>query len=274
MTKTQVFVVVGFITLFVLLLFAKTIPSKADYPEKEKPAISVNTDWEQAQTDAISKLPALWRMKISGWRSDFDHANNSQKGMLLDSLTMAWDTLKRIDIASYLVEKKARLLNQSVDWMKAGEQYYNSVSLVPAEARTEMYNGAIRCFQTVLVQSPKNLDAKAALGACYVEGTQDPMKGIGLLREVVLQDSSNLRAQLNLGFFSIRSGQFPKAIERFKKVLAINPSYIETHLYLAEAYEKQGDKGNAIAQLEAYAHKSSDKEIIKEVQNYINKLKK
>ena len=57
-----------------------------------------------------------------------------------------------------------------------------------------------------------------------VEGNQDPMKGIIMLRELVTKDSNNVDAQFYLGVFSVRSGQLDKAIGRFERVLAIRPN--------------------------------------------------
>ena len=120
----------------------------------------------------------------------------------------------------------------------------------------------------------KNVDAKIQLAACYVEGTQDPMKGITLLREVEKTDSNNVKLQLNFAFFSVKSQQWDKAIKRFEKVLQIDPLYIEAYLHLADAYEQQGDKNKTIEMLQKYASITDDAMAKQEVLKYINQLKK
>ncbi|MBK7682250.1 MAG: tetratricopeptide repeat protein [Bacteroidetes bacterium] len=82
---------------------------------------------------------------------------------------------------------------------------------------------AITNYQKVLELNPNNLNAKTDLGACYADGTSEPMKGIMLLRDVVAADPNHEMAQYNLGMLSVKSGQLDKAIERFQKVPEINP---------------------------------------------------
>ena len=42
------------------------------------------------------------------------------------------------------------------------------------------------------------------------------MQGIMLLLDVVKQDPNNRNANLNLGMFAMKSGQYEKAVNRFK----------------------------------------------------------
>ena len=73
-----------------------------------------------------------------------------------------------------------------------------------------------------------------------------PMKGIAILLEVVKKDPNNLKANMSLGTFAIKSGQFDKAIDRFKGIIAQKPSP-DAYFYLATAYENLGKKKEAIA---------------------------
>ena len=57
------------------------------------------------------------------------------------------------------------------------------------------------------------------------------------------------------------------------KILTIKPDYIEAYLFLADVYERQGDKQKAIETLEKYISLVDDVTIKSEVKNYISKLK-
>ena len=162
--------------------------------------------------------------------------------------------------------------NDISDWLKAGNHYYDSTRVVKEMERPTLYRQAVECFKNVLSRDSVNIDARVGLGVCYVEGTAEPMKGITLLKGVVEQDPGNINAQLNLGFFSIKSGQYDKAIERFNKVLQIKPGYIEAYLFLADAYEKTENKAKAIESLEKYVSLSKDDSNKQEIQNYIHQL--
>ena len=74
-------------------------------------------------------------------------------------------------------------------------------------------------------------------------------------------------------FFSLKSGQLDKAIRRFNKVIAIDSTYIEAYLHLADAYERQGEVEKTIAALEKYALRTEDVTARIEINKYIQQLK-
>ena len=183
--------------------------------------------------------------------------------------------LKRPDIASYYVEQKvAKTDNKTSGWLSAGNRYYYAVQFT--EDKTEaplLYQCAMRCFTKALKLNPNNHEAKIMLASCYVEGTESPMEGITLLKEVEKADSNNVKLQLAFAFFSVRSGQLDKAIARFNKVLKIDTANIETYLHLADAYERQGQTLNTIEMLQKYSAKTPDITAKLEVDKYIQQLK-
>jgi uncharacterized protein HemY len=99
------------------------------------------------------------------------------------------------------------------------------------------------------------------------------MQGIQLLLAVVKVDSLNLNANLNLGLFSMKSGQFDKAIKRFETVAKLKPS-AEIYGMLADAYEQTGNNEAAIAALKKAKAYIIDKDILVNIDNYIKNLKK
>ena len=132
---------------------------------------------------------------------------------------------------------------------------------------------ATACFQSALDKDPKNLDAKSGLGSCIVDAGQSPMQGIQLLLAVVKEDSLNLNANLNLGLFSMKSGQFDKAIKRFETVAKLKPS-AEIYGMLADAYEQTGNIKAAVAALKKAKAYIIDKDILINIDNYIKNLEK
>ena len=103
-------------------------------------------------------------------------------------------------------------------------------------------------FERSLRINDKNDSTIVGLGACYIFGNiaDNPMEGILKVRQVVERDSTNIYAQMVLGHGSLVSGQYDRAIDRFGKVLAINPKNLEAILMMAEVYERKADKTNAI----------------------------
>ena len=103
-------------------------------------------------------------------------------------------------------------------------------------------------FERSLRINDKNDSSIVGLGACYIFGNiaDNPMEGILKVRQVAERDSTNIFAQLVLGHGSLISGQYDRAIDRFGKVLRINPKNLEAILMMAEVYERKADKTNAI----------------------------
>ena len=97
------------------------------------------------------------------------------------------------------------------------------------------------------------LDTKFQSAVKMIEsGEGNPMEAIFALREVVEVDSNHRDAQFYLGQFSIMSGQWNKAIDRFKKVLRINSSDEYAIESLAIARFQKGEKNGAVEDLKSY----------------------
>jgi tetratricopeptide (TPR) repeat protein len=171
----------------------------------------------------------------------------------------------------------ARETDTEQAWMAAASDFLKGARFVPNEKKPVLYQGAIRAFEKVLAVNPNNLSAKTNLGTSIVEsssflGTQ-PMKGITLLREVIQKDSNNIEANLQLGLFSVTSRQFEKAVERFHRILRIDSARIDMYIYLGDTYLAMGEKSKAITSYEKYKVSVTDTLIVKNINDYIKKLK-
>lgn len=197
-----------------------------------------------------------------------------RSGKIYDSLIVFWDSKKRPDLAAYYLESKAKGANTAPLWMQAGTRYYYAVPFVKDETEVPLlYQRAVFCFNRSLQIDSANSDARIMLASCLVESGTDPMKGIGLLKALERTDSNNIKVQLSLALFSVRSGQLDKAIERFNKVLRIDSSYIEVYLHLADAYEKLNEPSQSLKMLEKYQSETNDPVVKLEVGKYIDQLK-
>ena len=67
-----------------------------------------------------------------------------------------------------------------------------------------------------------------------------------MLLDVVKKDPKNFKANMNLGTFAMKSGQFDKAIIRFESVVKNIKATPDAYFYLATAYENLGKKQEAI----------------------------
>lgn len=271
LNKTQIAVISGALVLIVLLLFANTkiLPKKEEVQEAEhnNPGAEEFTKMVQAAINSLSDSDKTAVQKL-----DETIKTSTDKKLAFENMVNMWDSLRNPSVAAYYMEQASEASPTESNWMEAANRYYAATRFVAEAERPLLFNKAIDCFNHVLELNPKNLDAKINLASCYVEGSPDPMKGIGMLREIEKTDSNNVNLQLNFAFFSERSGQWDKAIARFEKVLKIQPDFIEAYLHLADAYQQKGDKAKAIESLKKYVTLVDDVTIKTEVQDYINKL--
>jgi Tfp pilus assembly protein PilF len=274
LNKTQIAVILGSLVLIVLLIFANT----KLLPKKEDVAETADHDHGDSNKAALTKivksamdgLAAGDKKTIAALEEAIK--TSPDKKVAFENMIDMWDSLRNPSVAAYYMEQAAQASPTESNWMEAANRYYAATRFVDEGNRPVLFGKATEGFEHVLELNPENLDAKINLASCYVEGSPDPMKGIGMLREIEKTDSNNVNLQLNFAFFSEKSGQWDRAIARFNKVLKIQPDFIEAYLHLADAYQQKGDKANAIESLKKYVALVEDVTIKTEVQDYINKL--
>ena len=104
------------------------------------------------------------------------------------------------------------------------------------------------------------------------EGGQ-PMQGILKLKEIADNNPENENAQLYLGIFSIQSGQYDKALDRFDNVIKINPDNGYSYQLKGQSYEMMSDTLNAIQYYELFISKTDEESAKKEMEKHIKILK-
>ncbi len=105
-----------------------------------------------------------------------------------------------------------------------------------------------------------------------------PMEGIRELQRIAKEHPENdsVQAEVNwqLGRFSVRSGQYRKAADRFEKVLSIAPrTYQDAYLYLARTYATLGDTAKAIERLKSYRQELASDSLREQVDGLMRSLK-
>lgn len=273
MNKTQIAIVAGALILVVLLYIApRTSNSKG---EKKNPAVenTAGHSFDKHLQEAKKGIDSIGLARFDVLESQLKIASGEQKIVLLDSLINFWDGYRNYLAAAYYAKEVAALKQTGEAWKDAGDRSFFASRTDDEHTKAHAFEDAIACYVKLLAIDPANTDAKINLGVCYVESSTEAMKGIGLLKEVLQADSNNVKAHLNLGYFSIKSGQYDKAIERFEKILKIDPSYIDAYLYLGDVYESKGEKDKAIESYQKYKASVKDPRIVADIDKYIEKLK-
>ncbi|OOQ57614.1 tetratricopeptide repeat protein [Mucilaginibacter pedocola] len=246
---------------------AATATDASAKPQAQLTVASVSAAAKQA-------LDAEQVKQIQDAEAQLNSASLAAKPSAQRALAALWDAAVQPAPAAFYYQEIARQTNTFEDWVNAGNRFNEAAkrSQDPNE-QVALSAQATEAFQNATKLKPEDLEAKTGLGVAMVNGGGMPMQGITLLLEVVKADPKNHSALLNLGMFAMKSGQYDKAVGRFKTMIAIKEE-LEPYFYLAESYKQLGQKQEAIAAYEKCKQLIGDAAEASRIDEFIKELKK
>ncbi len=176
---------------------------------------------------------------------------NSTDTLRLSMAIELLDTMKKFAYAGVLSEKLAE--QQQSDW-----RYFQSARYFLMETYSHqqpenefMFTKKAKVnLEKCVAINPKNYAAMIDLAICTKNvydvqppsNTMDLMKPAQLLLAVNKAEPNNTDALYYLGKLAIETQQFEKAIERFKKLVSLQPQNQENYLELSDIYLKLGNE--------------------------------
>ncbi|KKO91799.1 hypothetical protein AAW12_09080 [Sphingobacterium sp. Ag1] len=278
MAKTKQIIVIGSVVALVAVLLAQPIKGLVN-KEKQTAAASESKPSNEVNLENISSmtkqgLDASLVKEISDIEGQVAKASGEDKIKLLQQLADKWDDVAKPAPQAFIYEEMAKVSPKFEYWLKAGNAYRAAYTNLQDSTLAQALNqNAIHAYEAALKANTSSLDAKTGLGAAMVSGTNNPMAGIALLREVVAADPKNLEANKTLGLFSLQSRQFDKAIERFKTVIDQKPD-AESYFYLATGYENIGMKKEAVTAFQKSKELAADPSLSQFIDRKIAELSK
>jgi len=281
--KKQQFILFGsgILLVLVLFVFGKTIPPKKQDHGSPAPATTgAQFDVKASLTEAKAKLTPDQQSYVNSLESAVVRGDvKNQKVHIFHRLASFWkDSANLFEPYAFYTAEAAKLENSEKSLTFAAQLFLENLRTEddPAQ-KTWSFEEAKDLFKRSLALNPANDSAKIGLCSCYIfgpaEAPQQLMEGIQQILEVARRDSSNMYAQFMLGIGGLVSGQLDKAIERLTKVVTNQPSNVEAILMLAEAYERKGDKANAVKWYQASKTYIPNPEVLKEIDSRIEVLK-
>lgn len=285
MKKKQIGVVVIIVAMMTYLI---SLPVKGlirPKEERSKPGSATNQASASASSADINEeyvakaakklLTAQMQTEITDKEAQLKNAASDPERLPIEKdLAHTWDDLNVPAPGAFYYLSIARKENTLQNWLSAGDHFNDAYKLTQdTVAKPAFIINAVESFKKAMQIAPENLDAQTGLGIAYVNGgAPSPMAGISLLLGVVAKEPKNLKANLNLGLFSMKSGQFEKAVERFKNVVAQKPE-LEPYFYLAESYKQLGMKPEAITAYQKCKGLAGDPAFGQKMDEYIKELK-
>jgi tetratricopeptide (TPR) repeat protein len=273
-------VATGAALVIILYFFGRTVPDKKPLSQtangtSEVAVLTIDTIMKHAKerlnTEQAMRIEALENSVIRG-------DVNDQKLKVYHQLAQFWsDTAKIFEPYAWYEAESARLENSEKTLTFAAHLFLDNLRSEenPALKRWKALQ-AKDLFERSLKINPGNDSSTVGLGACFIFGNiaDNPMEGIMKVRSVVEKDSSNIYAQSVLGYGSLISGQYDRAISRFQSVVRLQPANLEAIMVLADIYERKNDKPAAISWYDKAVLLIKNPALKAEVEKRINELKK
>lgn len=275
-SKSQwILISVSILLIVGLLSLNIKAPNTSKAGEKSTAANTAKAlDLNELKSVALQSVPGDAKAKIQSLEKKVEETEGTAKTEAILELADAYYAYKQFGVSGFYFLEEAESAKNAELFVKAGDAFRDAYRNNNDSTTTPLYvEKAKYAYENAMKLDPKNLDAKTGMGTCYVDASENPMQGIQLLLEVVKEDPENVNANMNLGLFSMRSGQFDKAIARFESVVNKKPS-AESYALLAEAYEQSGDKKAAIKALTKAKDYVIDPQILEGIDTYIKTLEK
>jgi len=258
-TRSKQIIIIGAVLLLVAFLFTRDIkglvkpteengkmPASGQMAGAESPSSSTVLSIETSSTAAKNVINKNLATDITALENDYKTASGTEKIELAKQLAQKWDDVEQITPSALYLEVAAQGEPSSKSWLAAGNRFMKAFERTQDSlAQPALLQKANISYKNALEKDSTNIEAKTGLGVTIVNGLGAPMQGIAMLLEVVSKDPKNVKANMNLGIFSIKSGQFDKAIPRFSTVIAAAPTP-EAYFYLGTALENLGRNKEAV----------------------------
>lgn len=250
------YIIIGAVVLLIAFLFTRDIKGLVK-PEEETTAVAAagemaptapqEINLEEVSTTGKNIINTSLASEITTLENKYKTTSSeSTKTQLAQELAAKWDDVEQPIPSALYLEIIASKEKSLPTWLNAGERFMKAFDLTrDSVMQPALLQKAHAAYNSAFAIDSTNAEAKTGLGITIVNGMGMPMKGIAMLMDVVKQDPKNLKANMSLGTFAIKSGQFDKAIIRFNDIIAQKPSP-DAYFYLATAYENLGKKKEAV----------------------------
>lgn len=277
MLKSQyVIVLIAIIGILGLFLLPKSVVSNKNkaIAQAKSPSETIEKDSTMQPDVAEAHQVALSKEQISQLerlRPLFFNAKTAkEKSAYFDSLSIVFRPANLIDSIAFYAENLATQFPTIQTYFATADAYYDVFSFAMNEQKVKSAAEKARIYyEKILAQAPENSAAKVKLGVTYTI-TATPMQGIKMIREVLEKEPDNQLALFNLGLLSMQSGQYEKAVERFERLLVINPKDVNSCLLLGQSLVNLNKGKEAIERMEKFKANLSDSPVDTEIKQRID----
>lgn len=274
MQKGQIALGVGTLILALALYFGgKTVVKKDSSASVKADSFSFE-QYEQQQTAKLLPAEKTQLAAISDAIKATKPSDTAALKKLYIQGSQFWKNLNNPALGSYYFYQFAKIEETKTALANAGDVLVNAYkSTQDSVILNNLITFALRSYEEAVQKDGSDVELKIKLADAYVQGSQEPMKGIGILRQLADSLPNNVSVLLALGRLSIQSGQYDKAEERLKKILQLEPQNTEALYFLAITEAQLGHDEEAIRLFEMCKLLVNNKDFSKEIDDIVKNLK-
>jgi tetratricopeptide (TPR) repeat protein len=272
MKKSQIIVLtIGIVAVAILFSLPRVVVDNEEGGtqisdiEELSPIVSESMHSSPLDDSMLSKI-ALFRSILKTEDNKENFAN------FADSLASLYFQGSKFDSAAFYYEQAVEKASTMERIEKTGNAYYEAYTFALDEQKVAYLAEKARNYlNNVLENDPKRFDLKTKVAMTYVSSS-NPMQGITLLREILVEEPTNEDALFNMGILSMQSGQYKRASERFEELIKFHPNNLQGQFYLAVSYFESKEINKAKKQFEQVKGMTTDPMVLSSVENYLERL--
>lgn len=250
MTKYQYVALLAALVLFCGLYFGfDTKPAARHTVDRSRALQGEATSLESLLGAARQRLSAEQTVALAGLDQQVEAAtSDAQRIEALKQLSGRWYDLGELAIAGSYAERVAELENADTAWSVAGATFYHAlIDARDPQVRDFSAQHAVKAFESAVSLNPDYPEHRVNLALVYAEAPppDNPMQAVLMLRELEAKYPDAPGVYNALGRLAIKTGQWPRAIERLEKARSLDPTNPNTPCLLARAYEGAGQAEKA-----------------------------
>lgn len=242
MTKLQLIVLLGGISLFLLLYFGFDKKTPAQRSLEKSRTLSMSTiQVDNILRAAKAEISAAQQDEVRFYEQSISEEDDSTNLETFESLSRTWYDFGYPAIAGHYAKKIAEQINTEESWSITGSTFSICLQNNDTEnVKDFCFSNAVSAFENAISLNPENLTYQINLATLYAEFPVEtnPMKGIQMLLELNKNNPENVQVLNNLAMFGMRTGQFEKALERINTALQIEPTNKRTNCLAYEIYSR------------------------------------
>ena len=127
----------------------------------------------------------------------------------------------RPDLASAVQDSIARETGAEVDWIRAGNLYYDWMDGVDGPPKAAYAKKAIAAYQEALALNPNNHDVRTDMAIAYMYDPDNSMQAIIQTNQVLEENPDHVQANFNKGIMLLRINRYDEAVVQLERVKSI-----------------------------------------------------